>query len=32
MLVEDGEVFSSKLEGSTGRIDRHCVVARSLDS
>jgi hypothetical protein len=31
-MVEDGEIFSSKMEGTSGKIDLHCVLARSLDS
>lgn len=30
--MEDGEIFSSKMEGGAGKIDRHCVLAKSLDS
>ena len=32
MMVEDGDIYSSKLEGDQGKIDRHCVLAKSLDS
>ena len=32
MLVEEGEIFSFEMTGNVGRIDRHYVISKSVDS
>jgi hypothetical protein len=30
--VEDGDIFSSEMVGNAGKIDRHYILSKSLDS
>jgi hypothetical protein len=32
MMVEEGEIFGLEMVGNIGRIDKHYVIARSVDS
>ena len=32
LLVEDGEIYSSKMTGEAGKIDKHCILSKSVDS